>query len=50
MNIFLLFAPKFLQWPLAIARELRRRDPEMSPSFTAKMAAAPTRTPRMKGS
>ena len=29
MNVFIQFAPKFLQWPLAIARELRRRDPEM---------------------
>ena len=29
MNFFIQFSPKFLQWPLAIARELRRRDPEM---------------------
>ena len=30
MNIFFLFAPKFLEWPLAIARELKKRIPGTS--------------------
>jgi hypothetical protein len=28
MKIFILFAPKFLEWPLAIMREIRRRRPD----------------------
>jgi len=35
MNIFFLFAPKFLEWPLAIARELKNRIPEASFSGVA---------------
>ena len=30
MNIFFLFAPKFLEWPLAVARELKKRIPGTS--------------------
>ncbi len=35
MKIFLVFSPKFLEWPLAIARELQRRKPEVRVSGLA---------------
>ena len=35
MNIFFLFAPKFLEWPLAVARELKKRIPGTSFSGVA---------------
>ncbi len=30
MKVFILFAPKFLEWPLAIARELKSRETDIS--------------------